>query len=96
MTRSEAEPAELSALERALSIVAEVRSGEGMTALLFTFNVFFLLVAYYVIKPVREGLILALEGGPEKKSYASAAIAVTLLFAVPAYSKVANEISKQS
>jgi AAA family ATP:ADP antiporter len=94
MASNKTESSERSALERALSIVSEVRAGEGATALLLTTNVFFLLVAYYVIKPVREGLILAMEGGAEKKSYASAAIAITLLFAVPAYSKVANKISK--
>lgn len=94
MVRSENESSPRSALERALSVVTEVRAGEGVTALLLTVTVFFLLVAYYVIKPVREGLILAMEGGPEKKSYASAAIAITLLFAVPVYSKVANKISK--
>lgn len=94
MAANEADSSSRSGLERALSVVAEVRSGEGVTAVLLTLNVFFLLVAYYVIKPVREGLILAMEGGAEKKSYASAAIAITLLFAVPAYSKVANKISK--
>jgi len=94
MPTQEADGASRSLLERALSIVAEVRPGEGVTALLLSVNVFFLLVAYYVIKPVREGLILAMQGGAEKKSYVSAAIAVTLLFAVPAYSKVANKISK--
>ena len=94
MAAQETDSSERSALERALSVVAEVRAGEGATALLLTTNVFFLLVAYYVIKPVREGLILAMEGGAEKKSYVSAAIAITLLFAVPAYSKVANKVSK--
>lgn len=94
MARNDSESSERSALERALSVVTEVRPGEGVTAVLFTVNVFLLLVAYYVIKPVREGLILAMDGGPEKKSYASAAIAITLLLAVPAYSKVANKISK--
>jgi len=83
-----------SPLERALAVVTEVKGGEGPTALLLTLNVFLLLTAYYVVKPVREGLILAMEGGAEKKSYASAAIAVTLLFAVPAYASVANRVSK--
>lgn len=87
-------PDERSTLERALAVVTEVKAGEGITALLLTLNVFLLLTAYYVIKPVREGLILAMEGGAEKKSYASAAIAVTLLFAVPAYASVANRVSK--
>jgi len=94
MASSENQSSDRSALERALSIVTEVRTGEGITAVLLTVTVFFLLVAYYVIKPVREGLILAMEGGAEKKSYASAAIALTLLFAVPAYSKVADKVSK--
>ncbi|MBX3232407.1 MAG: hypothetical protein KIT84_22545 [Labilithrix sp.] len=83
-----------SPLERSLAIVTEVKAGEGLTAVLLTLNVFLLLTAYYVIKPVREGLILAMEGGAEKKSYISAAIAVTLLFAVPAYSNVANKVAK--
>lgn len=94
MAAQDTDSPERSALERALSVVAEVRAGEGITAVLLTTNVFFLLVAYYVIKPVREGLILAMEGGAEKKSYTSAAIAIALLFAVPAYSKVASKISK--
>jgi len=94
MDRSENHSSDRSALERALSVVTDVKPGEGVTAVLLTVTVFFLLVAYYVIKPVREGLILAMEGGAEKKSYASAAIAITLLLAVPAYSKVANKISK--
>jgi ATP:ADP antiporter, AAA family len=80
-------------LERALGIVTEVRAGEGITAILLTVNVFLLLTAYYLIKPVREGLILAMEHGAEKKSYVSAAIAVTLLFAVPAYGKVKDRVA---
>jgi AAA family ATP:ADP antiporter len=83
-----------SALERALGIVTEVRAGEGITAVFLTLNVFFLLTAYYVIKPVREGLILAMKSGAEYKSYLSAAIAVSLLFAVPAYARVASRVAK--
>jgi len=94
MASRENQSSDRSALERALSVVTEVRTGEGITAVLLTVTVFFLLVAYYVIKPVREGLILAMEGGAEKKSYVSAAIALTLLVAVPTYSKVADRVSK--
>ena len=83
-----------SPLERALGIVTEVKAGEGVTALLLTFNVFLLLTAYYVIKPVREGLVLAMKSGAEYKSYLSAAIAVALLVAVPAYARVANRLPK--
>ncbi len=83
-----------SALERMLGIVTEVKAGEGVTALLLTFNVFILLSAYYVIKPVREALILAMEGGAEYKAYMSAAIAVSLLFVVPAYAAFANRVAR--
>jgi ATP:ADP antiporter, AAA family len=83
-----------STLERALGVVTEVRAGEGVTALLLTLNVFLLLTAYYVIKPVREGLIIAMKGGAEYKSYLSAAIAIALLGAVPAYAQVAARVSK--
>ncbi len=83
-----------SGLERALGIVTDVKAGEGLTALLLTLNVFLLLTAYYVIKPVREGLILAMKSGAENKSYLSAAVAIALLVAVPVYARVANRVAK--
>src|SRR5580658_7384158 len=49
-------------LERILSVVCEVRPGEGLGALILTINLFTLLGAYYLLKTVRESLILA-EGG---------------------------------
>ena len=51
---------------------APVHSGEGVTAFLLMLNVFILLTAYYIIKPVREALILG-GSGAEIKSYAGAA-----------------------
>jgi AAA family ATP:ADP antiporter len=83
-----------SGLERALGVVTEVRAGEGVTAVLLTANVFLLLTAYYVIKPVREGLILAMPSGAAYKSYLSAAIAVALLFVVPLYGRAADRFAK--
>ena len=46
------------ALDRFLRLFSDVRAGEGTTAIILTANVFLLLSAYYVIKPVREALIL--------------------------------------
>lgn len=83
-----------SAVERALEIITDVRAGEGPTALMLTLNVFLLLTAYYVIKPVREGLILAMKAGPEYKSYLSAATALCLLVVVPAYARLAGRVQK--
>jgi ATP:ADP antiporter, AAA family len=72
-------------IERALRLVTDVRAGEAPLVLSLTLNVFLLLAAYYIIKPVREALILTLEGGAEYKAYSSGAIAVVLLGAVPLY-----------
>ena len=46
-------------LERILSVVCDVRPGEGLGALILTINLFTLLGAYYLLKTVRESLILA-------------------------------------
>ncbi len=91
---TEAAASQKSALEKFLGIFTEVRAGEGVTALLLTLNIFLLLASYYVIKPVREGLILAMESGAEYKSYMSGAIAVALLVAVPAYANFAKKLPR--
>jgi len=57
-------------------------------------NVFLLLVAYYVLKTVREPLILA-SGGAELKSYAAAFQALTLIGYVPLYGWVASRMPRQ-
>ena len=42
-------------LERCLRLFAPVGDREGLTGLLLLGNVFLVLMAYYFIKPVREG-----------------------------------------
>ena len=79
--------------ERFLSIFAPVRKGEGFTSVLLMMNVFLLLTAYYIIKPVREALILG-ELGPEVKAYAGAAQALLFLFIVPIYSRIASRVNR--
>ena len=76
-----------SSLERFLGMFTEVRPGEGTTALLLALNVFLLLMAYYVLKPVREALILG-EGSAELKTYMSAGQVVLLAFVVPLYGRL--------
>jgi hypothetical protein len=44
-------------IDHALSLVADVRAGEGLTAVLMLVNIFLLLISYSVIKTVREPLI---------------------------------------
>lgn len=75
------------ALERFLGLFTEVRSGESVTALLLALDVFLILMAYYVLKPVREALILG-EGSAELKAYMSAGQVALLAFAVPYYGRL--------
>ena len=72
------------AVERALSVFADVRAGEGITTLLLTLTVFLLLAGYSVMKPARDGLILT-EGGAEIASYSAAAQGLLLMGLVPIY-----------
>lgn len=88
-------PASRGPLERFLGLFTEVRGGEGGTALLLLFNIFLILTAYYIIKPVREALILA-GGGAEVKSYAAAGQALLLLLAVPVYGWLAGRMPRRA
>jgi AAA family ATP:ADP antiporter len=82
------------ALERLLGVFTQVKAGEGISAVLLTLNVFLLLTAYYVIKPLRDSMISLMEGGPQYASYLSAVIAVALLGAVPAYARFARRLPR--
>jgi ATP:ADP antiporter, AAA family len=74
----------LTAFERILTLFTSVRPGEGRSILLMFLQIYLLLLSYYLIRVVRETLILA-EGSPEIRSYATGAIAVTLIFVIPLY-----------
>jgi len=76
-----------SRLDRMLGVFADVRAGEGGIALLLALNVFLILMAYYVLKPVREALVLG-EGSPELKSYLSAGQVAVLAVVVPLYGRL--------
>ncbi len=80
-------------LERLLSPFTALQPGEGKNAVLLTLAIFFVLTAYYILKVVREPLILS-AGGAELKSYTAAAQAVLLLFLIPAYGAIANRVNR--
>jgi ATP:ADP antiporter, AAA family len=80
-------------LDRMLSIFGEVRDGEGLTALLLMLDAFLLLAAYYIIKPLREALILG-GAGAEIKSYSAAAQSLLLLAIVPAYGRLGSRVDR--
>ncbi len=82
-----------SGLERFLGLFTDVHAGEGKTALLLSLNIFLILMAYYVLKPVREALILG-EGSAELKTYMSAVQVVVLAFVVPYYGRLVAQFQR--
>jgi ATP:ADP antiporter, AAA family len=89
-----AEPS-TSRFERFLNLFTVVRHGEARTALLLALNVFLILMAYYILKTVREALILG-EGTAELKSYLSAGQVVTLAFVVPFYGRLVAKFPRMT
>lgn len=83
-----------SALDRFLRLFTDVRAGEGVGALLLASNVFLLLTAYYIIKPIRDGLIVG-EFGADVKSYTSAGAVFLLAIVVPLYGKLADRVTRR-
>jgi AAA family ATP:ADP antiporter len=84
-----------SGLDRALRVFGDVRPGEGALVLLMSLSVHLLLIAYYILKTVREPLILA-GGGAELKSYAAAVQALLLIGYVPLYGRVASRFPRHT
>ena len=84
----------LSNTERFLRLFTEVRPGEGNVALMMFANVFLILLAYYFIKPLREGWIAIsdIEGlsKMEVKAYSSFAQSILLLFVVGWYAQLSE------
>ena len=78
---------------RFLRLFTDIRQGEAGKALLLALNVFLILMAYYIIKPVRDALILTAKS-PEMKSYLGAAQAIILIFVVKAFSRLASRVPR--
>ena len=78
---------------RFLRLFTDIRQGEAGKALLLALNVFLILMAYYIIKPVRDALILTAKT-PELKSYLGAAQAILLIFIVKAFSRLASRVPR--
>jgi AAA family ATP:ADP antiporter len=71
-----------------------VHPGEALTAFLLTLNVFLLLTAYYILKPIRDALVVE-EWGAEIKLYLNAVAAVLLIFVVKIFSSIASRFPRQ-
>ena len=82
-----------SRLEKSLAFITVVKGGEGPNALLMALNFFVLLTAYYLLKTVREALILT-ESGAEVKTYSAAGQAFLLLMIVPIFGALASKVNR--
>lgn len=84
-------------LRRALATVfrpfSKVHPDEAVTAGLMALSAFLLLTAYYLLKTVREPLIL-LQGGAEVKLYARAGQAVLMVGVVHLYGELARRVGR--
>lgn len=79
---------------RFLRLFADIRPGEASKALLLALNVFLLLLAYYILKPLRESLLLVDKDMPQVKSYLSGAQAVLFVFVIKAFSRLASKVPR--
>ncbi len=83
-----------SGLDRALRVFSDVRAGEGTSALLLSLNCGLILAAYYIIKPLRDGLVLA-EYSAEIKSYLQVANVLALAVIVPLYGRLTDSVPRR-
>ena len=79
---------------RFLRLFADIRQGEAGKALLLALNVFLLLLAYYILKPLREALLLVDKDAPVIKSCLSGAQAVLFVFVIKAFSRLASKVPR--
>ncbi len=82
----------LNGFERCLTLFTRVRPGEGRAVGALILQAFTLMFAYYLIRPVREALILT-EGTAELRSYAVGAQALLLIVLIPLYSLLVRRVA---
>jgi AAA family ATP:ADP antiporter len=105
MTATPQNPSRRGFFDRLLGLFTEVRPGEGARAAAMLLNIFLILLSYYIIKTVREPLILTthvpdwlqrlgIAGPAEVKTYAAAGQALVLMGFIPAYSWFASRVDR--
>jgi hypothetical protein len=81
-------------VEKALSLLTEVRAGDGARVLLLGLNSFLLLLmSFYLLKTIREPLTLT-QGAATVRAYSAGDQALLLLAIVPAYGYLALHVSR--
>jgi ATP:ADP antiporter, AAA family len=82
-----------SPIDRLIRLNWDIRPGEGAKAFLLGLNIFVLLFAYYILKPIREALILTGQD-PRTKSYLGALQAVLIIFVIKGFSRLASRVPR--
>ena len=99
MTEHSSSPLIYSSFEKAMRLFADVRPKEGMTCLILISNIFLILTAYYLIKPVREGwlAISDIKGFTklEVKAYSAFAQSLVLVAILPGYAWLAAVLPRR-
>ncbi|MBF0588603.1 MAG: hypothetical protein HQL53_05700 [Magnetococcales bacterium] len=88
----------LTRIDRFCRLFTDVRAGEGHTGVLMTATIMLILVAFYMIKPVREGWI-SMEQLPgltrlEIKAYANFGQSLIFLFILSTYDKMVGSLTR--
>ncbi len=82
-----------SRFERILRLFAEVHPREGATCIILIGNIFLILAAFYLVKPVREGWLAVTDIGDltklEIKAYSAFAQSLLLIGILPFYARLA-------
>ncbi len=79
--------------ERFLSLFTTLRPSEGRGAVLLALQAFTILFAYYLLKVIRDPLILG-EGDPELKAYTNAMQAMLLMIIVPVFTRIYHALGQ--
>ncbi len=87
-------PHRLTRLDRLFGPFTKLRPGEGRSVITFFFYALLIMLSYYVLKTIREPLLLT-KASAEMKSYAYAATAFLLLVIVPLYGLVFRHTGKR-
>lgn len=83
-----------SLLYRFLRLFADIRTGEAPKAFLLVLNSFLLLMAYYILKPLRDALLLVDKNSPAIKSYLSGAQAILFILVIKGFSRLSSRVPR--
>jgi AAA family ATP:ADP antiporter len=92
--RMAAWPTQFTSLDRFFNRFTDLSPGEGKSVLAFFSYALLMMVSYYILKTIREPLLLT-GSSAEMKSYAYAVTALILLFIIPLYGLVFRHTGKQ-